>query len=128
MHQPTYETDFYALTQDQAAASYLPGGRLYRRQEAGRPPDRIAARVTISGHALTDDELRRGMRVAFPGRDNTAERRLKAGERVACEVPGVEARAAGLLQLAVSEEVYCEEGELERPVSNGFPPSRACRP
>jgi hypothetical protein len=93
------------------------------------PPDfDQTARVTISGHALTDDELRRGMRVTFPGRHNTAERRLKAGERVVCEVPGVEARAAGVLQLAVSEEVYCEEGELERPVSNSFPPSRACRP
>jgi hypothetical protein len=94
------------------------------------PPDfDQIARVTISGHTLTEDELRRGVRVAFPGQDNTAEMRLKAGERVACEVPGVEARAAGLLQLAVSEEVYCEEGELERPVvSNGFPPSRACRP
>jgi len=42
--------------------------------------------VRVDGHQFTDDELRRGLLVTFPGRENSAGRRLKEQEEATGQV------------------------------------------
>ena len=96
-----------------------------------RPPDfdQILA-VRIAGQAPTDEELRQGVRLSIPGRGNTIEARLQAGERVSGQLQrGGEGAAAPPLpttiQLDVVAEIYFEEGELRSPPT--FQPTAAER-
>jgi hypothetical protein len=75
-----------------------------------RPPDFdqvLSVQLTGDGPA---EELRRGVRVAVPGRVNAIKERLRSGERVAVEVVGT--GAAREIELKVAAEVYFEESEL----------------
>jgi hypothetical protein len=76
-----------------------------------RPPDfdQVLA-VRLAGVDLDEASLRRGVRVAVPGRANAIGERLRAGERVAGEVRGVE--AAQTIEVEPLTELYVEEGEL----------------
>ena len=52
-----------------------------------RPPDfDQVLGVRVEGHQFTDDELRRGLLVTFPGRENSAERKLDEREEVTGQV------------------------------------------
>ena len=83
----------------------------------------LAARV--AGPTLTDEDLRHGVRVLVPGRANTAEERLHAGDGVTGELqgPGERAAAPAAIQLEAVAEIYFEEGELRRPAT--FAPTEA---
>ncbi len=81
--------------------------------------------VRVAGRALSDADLRHGMRVVVPGRANTVEERLQAGEDVTGELQGTgeQAVAPAPIQLEAVAEIYFEEGELRRPAT--FAPTEA---
>jgi hypothetical protein len=85
-----------------------------------RPPDfdQILG-VTIGNAVLTPDDLRRGVRIKIPDRENTAHTRIKAGESVVgqAQLPGTEAGQAVELALDAGTEFYFEEGELRLPMT-----------
>jgi hypothetical protein len=80
-----------------------------------RPPDfdQILG-VTIDDSALSADDLKRGVRIQIPGRENTPQTRIKAGERFTsqAQLPGDETGQPLELQLEAGIEFYFEEGEL----------------
>ena len=80
-----------------------------------RPPDfdQIIG-VTISGGALMDDDLTRGIHIKIPGRANNLQSRIKPQERVKAEakMPGAQAGLPLELELEAGTEFYFEEGEL----------------
>jgi hypothetical protein len=86
------------------------GQDLFLAHVITRPPDfdQVLA-VRLAGDGLTE-ELRRGVRVAVPGRANAIRERLRGGERVAVAV--VEPGAAREIEVEVVAEVYIEESEL----------------
>ena len=71
--------------------------------------------VRIVGDGPSDDVTRRGVRVAVPGRPNTATDRLRSGERVAVEVR--DASTPTTFQLETVAELYLEQGELSEAMS-----------
>jgi hypothetical protein len=78
-----------------------------------QPPDfDQLLRVTVSGHAFTDEELNRGVLVTVLDRPNEPSRRLRPEESV--PVKGHVAGAHDFLSLEVGvvTEPYFEEGEL----------------
>jgi hypothetical protein len=83
-----------------------------------KPPDfdQILS-VTLSGHSVSNDDLRRGVHVTIPGRANTPRTRIKARERVTGQVQraGAPAGPPLTLQLEAGTELYFEEGELGDP-------------
>jgi hypothetical protein len=97
---------------------YLLFGRapdLFLAHVITRPPDfdQILG-VTIGAPAPAAADLARGLRVAIPGRPNTARTRIKAGEQVSGQVqlPDAQAGQPFELQLVAGTEFYFEEGEL----------------
>jgi hypothetical protein len=80
------------------------------------PPDfdqMLAVKVT--GHDFSDDDLAKGVAVAFPGTKNAPASRLKEKQAVAGEAK-VEGRPApAKIQVEVSRELFFEEGELRVP-------------
>jgi hypothetical protein len=90
-----------------------------------RPPDfdQILG-VTISGAALTADDLKRGIRIKIPGRANTPHARIKAQERIKgqAQLRGAQAEPPLELQLEAGSEFYFEEGELRLPMDMRQPP------
>lgn len=102
---------------------YLLFGRepeLFLAHVITRPPDfdQIIG-VTIGDATLTADDLRQGIRIKIPGRANTPQARIKAGERVSgqAQLPGAEAVSPLELQLEAGTEFYFEEGELRLPMT-----------
>ena len=85
-----------------------------------RPPDfdQILG-VTIGDAALTADDLKRGIRIQIPGRANTPNTRIKAGERVSgqAQLPDAQTEQPLVLQLEAGTEFYFEEGELHLPMT-----------
>lgn len=83
-----------------------------------RPPDfDQVLRVSSINPAFPDEVLRRGVILAFAGRENRISDRIRAGER---------AIAQGNLTLEAATELYLEEGELaEEPTFNTTPEERA---
>jgi hypothetical protein len=81
-----------------------------------RPPDfdQILS-VKVAGHTLTDEQLRQGVRVTFPGRANAPEARIEEGEKVSGRIPveGKKGPETLELQLEAGVEFYFEAGELE---------------
>jgi hypothetical protein len=78
-----------------------------------KPPDfdqLLAAKIDDS--TLTDEELRRGVPVVFPGRSNTIEARLGTCQRLVGHRRADEASTVEL-QIETCEEVYFETGDLE---------------
>jgi hypothetical protein len=59
--------------------------------------------MTSVSPGFAEDMLRRGVRLAFPGRENTLLQRLRGGEQ---------AVAQGDVVVETAAELYLEEGEL----------------
>src|SRR5919202_4542536 len=96
----------------------------------GKPPELFLAHVitsppdfdqilsvTASDHALSTDDLSRGIRIMIPGRPNTPHMRIKAGERFTGEAQPAGAQAAQPLELEAGTEFYFEEGKLRLPMT-----------
>ena len=81
-----------------------------------RPPDfdQILS-VKVAGHTFTDEELRRGVHITFPGRANAPEARIEEGEKVSGRilVEGNKGPETSEIQLEAGVEFYFEAGELE---------------
>jgi hypothetical protein len=92
------------------------GDQLFAAHVITRPPDfDQVLSIRIVGDGPGDDVTRRGVRVAVPGRPNSASDRLRSGERVAVEVRDETTPAT--FQLETVAELYLEEGELSEPMS-----------
>ena len=80
-----------------------------------RPPDfdQILS-VKVAGHAFTDEELRQGVPVTFPGRANAPKARIKESEKVSGRIPiaGEKGPETLELQLEAGVEFYFETGDL----------------
>jgi hypothetical protein len=72
--------------------------------------------VQVEGHPFTDDELRRGLLVTFPGRENSAERKLDEQEEATGQVQVPAQRSDGPhsveVQLKVGTQFYFETDDL----------------
>jgi|SRR5215212_9218359 hypothetical protein len=83
-----------------------------------KPPDfDQVLPVQVTGHEFTEEELRRGVPVVVPGRENSLTERLMQGDRVAAEAQLGEAEdpESVEIQLEAGTEFYFEEGELRVP-------------
>jgi len=92
------------------------GDELFLTHSITHPPDfdQIVA-VRVDGHTFTDDELARGVEVAFPNRRDTPVQRIKQGESATAEVRVSGAHQALTLPIRAGTEFYFEEGELRMP-------------
>ena len=100
------------------------GGELFAAHAISGPPDfDQVMSVTVRGPTFTDAELAKGVEVVVPGRANTPERRLQAGERVIGSLRLGGAQRPPSLQLTGGRELYFEEGELALPAT--FRPTAA---
>jgi hypothetical protein len=94
------------------------GGELFLAHRIVGPPDfdQVLA-VKAVEPALSDEELARGVTVAFPGTRNTPAGRLgvkkAAGEATLAGSPGAHKK----IQVDVGKELYFEEGELRVPAT-----------
>jgi hypothetical protein len=72
--------------------------------------------VQVEGREFTDDELRRGILVTFPGRENTAERKIDEQEEVTGQVQVPVERPDGphsvAVQLKAGTQFYFETDDL----------------
>ena len=79
--------------------------------------------VTLGESAVSEELLRDGLYVSFPGRTNNASERLRQGETVSCRFdPGDDAEPMDI-ELTVTADLYCEAGEVGQV---GFDHSRPC--
>ena len=80
-----------------------------------RPPDfdQVLA-VRVGGHQFTDEDLRRGIVVAFPGRANDTANKIREGEQLdgRVQLAGAGAPATGNLRLEAGTEFYFETEDL----------------
>jgi hypothetical protein len=91
------------------------GQELFLAHLITSPPDfdQILS-VKVPGHQFADEELRHGVPIAFPGRANSPDERLKEGERVSgrIQLPGDSAPATRELSVEIGVEFYFEANEL----------------
>lgn len=85
-----------------------------------KPPDfdQIAS-VKIDGRTFTDAELSAGVRIAIPGRPDSAQQRLRENQQAAGEalIGGAKPQTPSKLQVTALREFYFEEGELLIPAT-----------
>ena len=100
------------------------GGELFLAHFIARPPDfDQVLPVSAAGHAFTDEELRKGLRVTFD-RPNAIAQRLLARQEADGEVRDAQGTAAPLkVRFKAGTEFYFEEGELRVPAN--FRPTAA---
>lgn len=80
------------------------GDELYLAHLITRPPDfDQIVRVTSISPGFSEEMLRRGVRLDFPGRENRILERLRGGEQAIARVE---------VALETAAELYLEEGEL----------------
>ena len=83
-----------------------------------RPPDfdQILG-VKVTAGIVSEEDLRRGIRLRIPGRRNDLHTRVRAGERTMGQVllEGGQTGKPTELQLEATTEFYFEEGELRAP-------------
>jgi hypothetical protein len=92
------------------------GQELFLAHLITSPPDfdqMLAVKVT--GHTLTDEDLAKGIAVAFPGTKNAPASRLQEKQVASGEVRLANAPATTKVQVEVSRELFFEEGELRVP-------------
>lgn len=70
--------------------------------------------VKIDGHGFTDEELRHGVRVIFPGRANSVDKRIREGEQVLgkFQVAGEKAPETGEVQVTADVEFYFDRDDI----------------
>jgi hypothetical protein len=80
------------------------GSELYMAHLISKAPDfdQIVPITSVS-HRFSEETLRRGVRLAFPGRENEIKERLRGGEQAIAQVE---------VALETAVELYLEEGEL----------------
>jgi hypothetical protein len=85
-----------------------------------RPPDfdQILG-ATVGNGTLAAADLEQGIRIKIPGRANTIQTRIKAGESVVAQAvrPGSAEGQPLEIQLDAGTEFYFEEGELRLPMT-----------
>jgi hypothetical protein len=92
------------------------GGELFLAHLIVTPPDfDQVLSVRVEGHEFTDEELAKGVVVAFAGTTNTPAGRLKAKQRASGEMTSGSAPSMAKVQIEVSGELFFEEGELRVP-------------
>ena len=89
------------------------GSELFLAHRIAEAPDfdQIVG-VKVSGRAFTSEELGRGVSLKVPDRANTADRRLRAKDKVAAQGQVAGATTALPVTVEVTTEFYFEEGEL----------------
>jgi hypothetical protein len=91
------------------------GQELFLAHLITRPPDfdQILS-VKVAGHQFTEEELRQGVQVTFPGRENSPEARIMEEEVVSgrVEVAGEDSPQTLEIELEAGVEFYFEAGEL----------------
>lgn len=91
------------------------GKELFLAHWIAAPPDfDQVLSVTVAGDPFTDDELARGIPVAFPGKNTVAER-IKAKQQVQGEARLAGSPTPRKIDVRVDKELYFEEGELRMP-------------
>ena len=99
------------------------GGELFLAHLIVAPPDfDQLLSVKVTGHEFTDEELAQGVQVAFAGTANTPAARLKAKQQAVGEMTSGSPPSTAKLQIAVSGELFFEEGELRVPAVFGTTP------
>ena len=92
------------------------GGELFLAHLIVTPPDfDQVLSVKVKGHEFTDEELAKGVVVAFPETTNTPAGRLKAKQQASGEMTSGSAPSLAKVQIEVSGELFFEEGELRVP-------------
>jgi len=88
------------------------GGELFLAHLIVAPPDfdQLLA-VKVTGHEFSDEELAKGVQIAFAGTANTPAGRLKAKQKA----PGEMTSGGTKLQIEVNGEIFFEQGELQVP-------------
>jgi hypothetical protein len=99
------------------------GGELFLAHLIVAPPDfdQLLA-VKVTGHEFTDEELAKGVVVAFAGTSNTPAGRLKAKQQAPGEMTSGSAPSTVKVKIEVSGELFFEEGELRVPAVFGTTP------
>lgn len=99
------------------------GGELFLVHLIVAPPDfDQVLSVKVTGHEFTDEELAKGVVVAFSGTANTPAGRLKANQKAPGEMVAGSTPGTGKVQIEVSGELFFEEGELRVPAVFGTTP------
>ena len=96
------------------------GQELFLAHLINRPPDfDQVSSAKVTGHDFTDEELRRGVVVTFPGRANSIPMRLKEGEKVRGKAQAVGLGGSVTFDVEVETDVefYFEAGELRMAMS-----------
>jgi hypothetical protein len=85
------------------------GGELFMAHLIAREPDfdQVLA-VGITGQTFSDAELRRGVPIVFPGRANSADAKLNAGEQIAGETRVAGQNAPRQLTVQANAELYLD--------------------
>lgn len=92
------------------------GGELFLAHLIVAPPDfDQVLSVKVTGHELTDEELAKGVVVAFAGTANTPAGRLKAKQQASGELTSGGTPSTAKVQVEVNGELFFEEGELKVP-------------
>jgi len=93
------------------------GSELFLAHSITHPPDfdQILS-VRVDGHAFTDDELARGVAVAFPNLADMPLQRIRQGQSATGEFHVTGAHQFLNLRIRAGTEFYFEEGELRIPV------------
>src|SRR3954471_4552436 len=88
------------------------GGALFLAHLIVAPPDfdQLLA-VKVTGHEFSDEELAKGVQIAFAGTANTPAGRLRAKQKA----PGEMTSGGTKLQIEVNGEIFFEQGELKVP-------------
>ena len=88
------------------------GQELFLAHVVTKPPDfdHILS-VKVAGHQLTDEELRHGVRITFPGRANTIQERITENDEKLSGV--IEVAGTNVpVEIEPGVEFYFEAGEL----------------
>ncbi len=94
------------------------GSELFLAHLITKPPDfDQVLSVQVSGHEFNDQQLRRGIQIAFPGRANSLSERIREGEQVTAQahLAGGDGPETVEIQVEARTEFYFEEGELRVP-------------
>jgi hypothetical protein len=92
------------------------GGELFLAHLIVAPPDfDQVLSVKVKGHKFTDEELAKGVVLAFPGTTNNPAGRLQAKQQASGEMASGSAPGTAKVQIEVSGELFFEEGELRLP-------------
>jgi hypothetical protein len=114
-----YFQQFDPLAKRSSQLEYLlfgNGGELFLTHLIVAAPDfdQVLA-VTVTGRSFNDEELAKGIKVAFAKTTNSPATRLKEGKQAEGSLSMANASSPQKIQVKVNREFYFEEGELRLP-------------